>query len=149
MHLNVLIILMGIFVVGGHDSGSSSLYDHVVKLNADRFTPVSEALIPTGELKDVKVEKHLNSLKYINSFEKTEIPGHPIRPPPPAQALLRAQEPGGRVPAGIRPQLLRQRGFRRYSKQFLAREPLFHQLLIITNQPSASWPELSTLLAGG
>ncbi len=60
---------MGIFVVGGHDSGSSSLYDHVVKLNADRFTPVSEALIPTGELKDVQVEKHLNSPKYINSFE--------------------------------------------------------------------------------
>ncbi len=54
---------MGIFVVGGHNSGSSSLYDHVVKLNADRFTPVSKALIPTGELKDVKVEKHLNSHK--------------------------------------------------------------------------------------
>ncbi|MBZ5488662.1 galactose mutarotase [Halomonas aquamarina] len=33
--------------------GNASILDHQLMLNADAFTPVSEALIPTGELRDV------------------------------------------------------------------------------------------------
>jgi aldose 1-epimerase len=35
-------------------AGTEDVLDHVVTLNADRFTPVDETLIPTGELRDVK-----------------------------------------------------------------------------------------------
>ena len=33
--------------------GSDTILDHVLRLNADKYTPVDETLIPTGELKDV------------------------------------------------------------------------------------------------
>lgn len=35
-------------------AGAGDVLNHVVKINADRFTPVDETLIPTGELKSVK-----------------------------------------------------------------------------------------------
>ena len=32
----------------------AGLYEHVVKLNADHYTPVSDTLIPTGEIAPVE-----------------------------------------------------------------------------------------------
>ena len=34
--------------------GSSTVLNHILKLNADKYTPVDDTLIPTGELKDVE-----------------------------------------------------------------------------------------------
>jgi aldose 1-epimerase len=34
--------------------GNNSILDHILKLNADKFTPVDETLIPTGELASVE-----------------------------------------------------------------------------------------------
>ncbi|XP_059078834.1 galactose mutarotase-like [Tigriopus californicus] len=39
--------------LGGHASGSESLSSHEVRFNADHMTPVSDKLIPTGEIKPV------------------------------------------------------------------------------------------------
>jgi len=36
------------------DAGASSILDHVLMINADKFTPVDETLIPTGELRSVE-----------------------------------------------------------------------------------------------
>jgi len=41
------------FNLAGHDKWSENLAEHHVVLKADKFTPVTDALIPTGELKDV------------------------------------------------------------------------------------------------
>ncbi|MBN1540544.1 galactose mutarotase [candidate division KSB1 bacterium] len=35
------------------DAGKSSILDHVVRIHADRFTPIDETFIPTGELRPV------------------------------------------------------------------------------------------------
>lgn len=39
------------FNLGGHNSGS--VLDHLCLLDADKFTPTDDALIPTGEIRDV------------------------------------------------------------------------------------------------
>lgn len=38
------------FNLAGHAAGQKGLYDHVVKVNADKYTAISDDLIPTGEL---------------------------------------------------------------------------------------------------
>ena len=42
------------FNLAGHSSGSEALYDHVVQLNSELYTPVDAGLIPTGEIRNVK-----------------------------------------------------------------------------------------------
>ena len=41
------------FNLGGHGGGLDSIHGHFVTLNADRYTPISPALIPTGEVAEV------------------------------------------------------------------------------------------------
>ncbi|KAK8724133.1 hypothetical protein OTU49_011212 [Cherax quadricarinatus] len=42
------------FNLAGHAAGQDGIFEHIVKVNADRFTPVTEDLIPTGELAQVE-----------------------------------------------------------------------------------------------
>ncbi|XKL63340.1 hypothetical protein PGB90_005704 [Kerria lacca] len=42
------------FNLAGHKAGSKELYEHVVSIVADKYTPVDENSIPTGEIKNVK-----------------------------------------------------------------------------------------------
>merc|ERR1711860_405931 len=42
------------FNLAGHSSGDSGLYDHVVEMKCAEYTPVSEKLIPTGEIATVE-----------------------------------------------------------------------------------------------
>lgn len=41
------------FNLAGHSSGSAALYDHIVELNADKYTPVDAGNIPTGRIQNV------------------------------------------------------------------------------------------------
>lgn len=41
------------FNLAGHAAGQKGLFDHVVQLNCDKYTPVNNDLIPTGEMKPV------------------------------------------------------------------------------------------------
>jgi len=41
------------FNLAGHGAGSNGLYDHLVTINADWVTPVSDKLVPTGEVMEV------------------------------------------------------------------------------------------------
>jgi aldose 1-epimerase len=41
------------FNLAGHEAGSQQLYNHRVQLYADRYTPVDDEKIPTGELASV------------------------------------------------------------------------------------------------
>lgn len=48
------------------DAGQKGLFEHVVKLNADCFTPVSDQLIPTGLLQSlVKARTEWYVIKYL------------------------------------------------------------------------------------
>ncbi|XP_045115555.1 galactose mutarotase-like isoform X3 [Portunus trituberculatus] len=42
------------FNLAGHAAGQGGLLEHLVRVNADRFTPVGQDLIPTGELASVR-----------------------------------------------------------------------------------------------
>jgi len=41
------------FNLGGHDAGSKALFDHVVNLNSDFYTPCRPDGTPTGEIRSV------------------------------------------------------------------------------------------------
>jgi len=41
------------FNLAGHDAGAEGLYDHVMRMCCDKYTPVSDKLIPTGEIAQV------------------------------------------------------------------------------------------------
>jgi aldose 1-epimerase len=58
-------------------AGKGSVLDHVMMLNADRYTPVDDNLIPTGELKSVKGTPMDFTTPHAIGDHMKEVPGEP------------------------------------------------------------------------
>ena len=42
------------FNLAGHESGKDGMYQHTIQINAEKYTPVSADLIPTGVIQNVQ-----------------------------------------------------------------------------------------------